>query len=140
MDDIFLTLRHLLGDLGTLAYQLMTLGWHYVLFIVWIAWWLWGVNWKRAWAFLGQGAWAPFVLLMIVSALVWSRIAPSSGNCLGFMIVPNFWWQLGYIGMLVAVMFFCGWLQAVMHWAPADINLEPPAHGHGHRHDDGHHH
>lgn len=132
------TLWQLLGNLGTLAYELATLGWHYILLIVLIAWALWGVNWRRTWGFLGQGAWAPLLLLMIISALVWSRLAPGVCSCLGFVNVPNFWWQLGYMGLLVALIFFCGWLQAVFHWAPADINLDPPAHGHGH--DDGHGH
>ena len=59
------TLLQLLEDLGTLAYELIALGWPYILLIVWVVWWLWGVNWKRAWAFLGQGAWAPLVLLMV---------------------------------------------------------------------------
>src|SRR5262245_49954068 len=132
------TFLRLLSDLGTLAYELIALGWPYVLLLVWIAWWLWGVNWKRAWAFLGQGAWAPLLLLMVVSALAWSRIAPGSCLLLGFIPVPNFWCQLGYVGMLVALMFFCGWLQNVFQWAPADINLDPPPvareddHGHGH--------
>jgi hypothetical protein len=135
--DILLTLRELIANLATLAYELLALAWHYVLFIVWIAWWLWGVNWKRGWAFLGQGAWAPLVLLMLVSALVWSRIAPGRCDCLGIVSVPNFLWQLGYVSMLVAIALFCGWLQGVFHWSPAEINLEPPLHGHG-GHDHGH--
>ncbi len=129
------TLGRLITDLGTLGYELITLGGHYILLIAWIAWWLWGVNWSRGWAFLARGAWAPLVLLMIVTALVWSRIAPGTCDCLGFMRIPNFWWQLGYVGMLVAIMLFCGWVQGVFHWAPAEISLEPPAHtdaGHGH--------
>jgi len=138
--EILNTLRDLLANLGTLVYEVATLGWHYILVIVWVAWCLWGVNWRRAWAFLGQGAWAPLVLIMIVAALVWSKLTPSRVEIAGLFSVPNFWWQLGYVGMLVALMFFCAWLQAVFHWAPADVNLDPPAHAHAHTDDHGHGH
>ncbi len=97
-----------------------------VLLIAWIAWWLWGVNWPRAWAFLAEGAWVPLVLLMIVAALVWSRIAPWTRF--------NFWGQLGGVTLLVLLALFCGWLQGVMHWMPTDVPLEPPAVGHDHGH------
>jgi hypothetical protein len=135
--DILHTLGDLIANLGRLAYELIALGWQYILLIVWVAWWLWGVNWKRTWPVLREGAWAPLVLLMIVTALAWSRLAPGPCECLGFAVVPNFWWQLGYVAMLVAIALLCGWLQGVFAWAPAEINLDPPAHGHGH---DGHGH
>jgi hypothetical protein len=140
--DILHTLGDLVVTLGRLGYELAALGWHYILLIVWVVWWLWGVNWKRTWPALREGAWAPLVLLMLVSALVWSRLAPGACECLGFAVVPNFWWQLGYVAMLVAIALFCGWLQGVFNWAPAEIDLEPPAHGHGtHAHaDHGHSH
>jgi hypothetical protein len=129
------TLWQLVGNLGTLAYELLAIGWHYILLIVWVAWWLLGVNWNRAWVFLRQGAWAPLLLVMVLGALVWSQIAPSRCNCLGFVSIPNFWWQLGYVGLLGAVMLVCGWLQGTFHLAPAEIELDPPAHGHGHGHE-----
>lgn len=108
------------------------------LLIVWLAWWLWGVNWKKAWPVLAQGAWLPVLLLVVVASLVWSELAPSNCTCLGFTTVPNFWWQLGAVGLLVAVTLLCGWLQGVFGWEPAEINLEPPHPGeiptHGHEH------
>src|SRR5206468_12679263 len=100
--------------------------WYWLLLIGWAAWWLWGVNWKQAWAVLALGAWLPVLLLMIASALVWSQIAPSDCSCLGFVTVPNFWWQLGGVGLLAAITLFCGWVQGVFGWAPAEIDLEPP--------------
>lgn len=126
------TLRELLIGLGTLAYQLFTLGWHYILFILFAAWSLWAINWQRAWPVLRQGAWAPLILLSVVTALVWSRISPTSCECLKIVTISNFWWQLGYVSMLVAIMFFCGWLQRVFRWGPAEIDLNPPASAHGH--------
>jgi hypothetical protein len=91
------------------------------------------VNWKKTWSVLAQGAWAPVVLLMVVGALVWSQISPTTAG-------PNFWWQLGWVSVLAAVTLFCGWLQGVFGWTPAEINLDPPAAGHGHDHGHGHGH
>lgn len=133
--DILYTLGELIQNLATLLYELFVLAWRYILIIVWIAWFLLGVNWRRTWAFLGQGAWAPLVLLMFLSAITWAALVPSACDCLGLIVVPNFWWQLGYVAMLVAIAFFCGYLQRVFDWAPADISFDPPAE-HGHH---GHH-
>ena len=80
------------------------------------------------------GAWAPAVLLLVVAALIWSRLAPGPCNCLGFVTVPNFWWQLGEVGLIAALTLFCGWLQGVLGWTPREISLEPPAHAAVHEH------
>jgi hypothetical protein len=105
---------------------------------LWVAWWLWAVNWKVLWKVLAQGAWAPVVLLVLITTAAWSRLAPGDCNCLPFVSIPNFWWQLGSLSSMVALALFCGWLQGYMGWAPAEINLDPPAHpsgdGHGHHH------
>ena len=135
------TLLQLVYVLGKLAGEVLGLALAGSLLIAYVAWWLWAVNWKRMWPVLAQGAWAPLVLLMLTSALVWSRISPSDCTCLPFVTVPNFWWQLGEVGLLVAVALFCGWLQGVFGWTPAEISLEPPvdhgeAHGHGEVHHD----
>ena len=109
---------------------------------LWCAWWLWGVNWKRAWPVLAAGGWAPMVLLMAVATLVWSRLDAHGCNCLGSSLtVPNVWWQLGSVCTLTALALLCGWLQGYFDWTPAEISLEPPAdhgdHGHGdHGHGD----
>src|SRR5437763_1131546 len=80
-----------------------------------------------AWPVLAEGAWVPVVLLMLVGALAWSRISPGPCTCLGFVTLPNFWWQLGAVGGLVALALFCGWLQGLLGWAPEEVNLEPPS-------------
>jgi hypothetical protein len=143
--DILNTLLQLGGNLIDLAKELYLLLVPGLLLFAWIAWWLWAVNWRRAFPILAQGAWAPLVLLMVVSALVWSRIAPSQCDCLGFPL-RNFWWQIGAVGLYVGVALFCGWLQLYLHWSPPEINLEPAvshdaghdAHGHGHGHESAH--
>ena len=105
-----------------------------LLLFVWVAWWLWGVHWPKMWAWLREGAWVPFVLILPVTALVWSRIAPSSCDVLGFVSLPNFWWQFGAMASLICVALLCGWIQGYFHWTPAEVNLDPPAHGHDDEH------
>jgi hypothetical protein len=107
--------------------------------VAWVAWWLWGVNWTKTWPVLRSGAWVPLILGMLMIALVWSQLAPSDCTCLRFATVPNFWWQCGAVGLFTALTLFCGWLQGVFRWTPAEITLEPSADeatGHG---EDEHH-
>jgi hypothetical protein len=111
--------------------------------LLWCAFWLAAVNWKRAWTVLGEGGWAPVVLLLLVGALVWSRIAFGVYYVWDMFVIPNFWAHLLAGSGLVALALFCGWLQGVLGWTPAEINLEPHAahhHGHDHHHQHGHHH
>lgn len=114
---------------------------HWALLIVWVAWWLGGVNWKKAWQVLGEGGWVPAVLLLVLTALVWSQLAPADCSCLGFVTVPNFWWQLGEVGLIASIALFCGWLQGYFGWYPHEVSLEPPppAYGNGHAHGPAHH-
>jgi hypothetical protein len=99
------------------------------LVIVWLAWCLFGINWKKAWGVLAQGGWAPLVLVMVLIALAWSQMTPAA---------PDFWPKLLVVGLVVAASFFCGWVQEYFHWEPAEISLEPPAYAvNGHEH--GHH-
>lgn len=135
--DVLYSFWQIVMDLWHLAVGLLALGLRWSLLIAWFSWWLWGVNWPKTWKALGQGAWAPLVLLLVVAALVWSRISPSDCSCLGFISVPNFWWQLGGIGLLAALTLFCGYLQDLFGWTPAEIDLAPQAPSHGHH---GHHH
>ena len=80
---VFQSLWQLITNLWTLVVQLLALAMYWSLLIAWIAWWLWGVNWKRAWPVLTRGAWVPVVLLALVAALVWSRMSPFPLSTLG---------------------------------------------------------
>jgi hypothetical protein len=130
--DLFWILLQLLGNLLQLL-----LAWS--LLLAWVAWWLWGVNWRKAWPVLAQGAWVPVLLLVVLGALVWSQIAPSDFS-LGFASVPNFWWQLTAAGLLAASALFLGWVQGVMGWSPPEVAIYAEGgendrdHGHGHGH------
>jgi hypothetical protein len=134
VNELWEALKQLFTSLGlVLDYLfLLILRWSPVwsLVLAWFAWWMWGVNWRKTWPVLKQGAWVVVVLVMVASALVWSQLAPSS--------VANFWWQLGAISLLTTLTLFVGWLQGVFGWTPAEINLEPPetaASEHGGAHD-----
>src|SRR5262245_27628023 len=109
-------LLKLTGEIGAVA-----LRWWLVL--LWIAWWLWAVNWSKAWPVLSRGAWVPFVLVVVLAALAWSQVAPSSGTLFGVLALTNFWWQLVASAALAATALFCGWLQGLMGWTPTDVSL-----------------
>jgi hypothetical protein len=133
--DLFDTLRQLLLLILKLGSEVGTLLLHWWVVLLWIAWWLWGVNWQKAWPVLSRGAWIPFGLVVVLAALAWSQIMPSTRTVLGTITLLNFWWQLTACAALAATALFCGWLQGVMHWTPAEVDVEPPAHvehGHGH--------
>ena len=135
LSRIAATLWEIIRNLGDLTAEVWQLGESGALLLLWIAWWLAAVNWKKLWPVLGKGAWAPLLLLCVLAALVWSRVAPGACPC----GLPTFWSHLSATVGLVVVAFLCGWLQGLFHWAPAEINLNPPAHGHGHGHDHAHH-
>jgi hypothetical protein len=112
---------------------------HFILALIpWVLWtlfWLLAVDWKKLWPVLGQGAWAPAVLLILVSALVWSRIEPGPCNCLGFVTVPELWWHLGGVCTLAALAFLAGWLQGYFAWEPQEVVIDPPTSDEHHGHD-----
>lgn len=131
MIELWQAIVHLILVLLNLLVQFAV---HGSLLLAWVAWWLAGVNWKKAWHVLAVGGWAPLVLLSLLSAGAWSQIAPGEYSGLGFVTVPNYWWQLGGVGILVASALFCGWLQGVLGIQPIEVNFDPPAHADHHGH------
>lgn len=99
---------------------------------LWCVLWLFAVNWRKAWPMLAAGGWAPAVLLTILVSMAWAMIDARPCNCLGFMTVPNGWWQLGYLGTLAALALVCGWLQGYFALTPPEISIEPPPVTHDH--------
>lgn len=136
--------QQLARQLGALGYTFGRLLWEinhafplWPLLIVWVAWWLLAVNWRKSWPVLAQGGWAPVVLLVLLAALVWSRLAPSELSLASGAVLPNFWWQLMASGLLAASALFCGWLQGLSGRVPPEVSVEPPAapaHGHDAHH------
>jgi len=130
--EIFHTLVQLVTTVLTLMVEIGGLGLRHALLLAWVAWWLWGVNWARAWGVLAKGGWAVVVLLAVLAALAWASLAPSTCDCLGLFPIANFWWQLGAVSLVVLLALLCGWVQGVFGWAPAEIDLEPAAQANGH--------
>ena len=100
------------------------------LLVLFVAWWLWGVDWRTGWPVLATGGWMPLVLVGIMAALVWSRISPSTAILFGFVAIPNLLWQLSTVGLLIGLILFCGWLQTRYGWYPPAISFEPPPPSH----------
>jgi hypothetical protein len=77
---------------------------------------------------------------MLIAALVWAQIGPSTYILFDTITIPNFWWQLGSVTAIVLVALFCGWLQGVWGWTPMEVAVEPSHedhadHEHGNSHD-----
>jgi hypothetical protein len=135
--ELLQILGELIIVLRQLLVQLLYLGLQNSLLLMWLAWALLGINWKRMWPVLKEGAWVPVVLLTIMVALVWANLVPGSFEIPGIVTIPNFWSKLAAVWLVVGVTCFLGWLQGVLNWMPPEINLEPPApadHGHHHHH------
>lgn len=132
--DILQSIWQILVNLGALAVGILSLGVHWFALVAWLAWWLLGVNWRKVWPVLSGGGWVPLLLLVVLAAAGWAALQPVPCNCLGFVIVPPFWWHLGGVSLLMSATLFCGWLQGQFHWAPAEINLDPPATTAAHAH------
>ncbi len=103
--------------------------------LVWVVWWLWAVNWKRMGPVLVRGGWAPAVLLLVMAAVVWSRLEPIPYTGIPGVRLPNFAWQLAAMAVLAVLALFCGWVQGRFGWAPPEVSVEPPdASEDGHEH------
>jgi hypothetical protein len=74
--ELFQTFIELITVFLRLVVEVLALGltWSFLLF--WFAWWLWAVNWKKAWHVLGEGGWAPVALVCLMVAGVWSQLRP----------------------------------------------------------------
>lgn len=107
--------------------------------ILWVAWWLWAVDWRKYWPTLAEGAWAPLVLLALMVAMGLTFVVPGPASIAGIE-VSSPWWQLGAVLLALGVAFLCGWLQGAFRWHPPEPQPVAAAdHGHGH-HPGGHGH
>lgn len=141
MAELWQLLLQLVAVIGLIGWQVLVLVGPWLLLIVWVAWWLWAVDWRRLWPTLAEGAWAPLALLAAAAAGAWAMILPSTYVVPGWGLhVGNFWWQLAAVGGLIGVALFCGWLQLHYRWSPQEIPIEPPAAAHHGEHHPGEHH
>lgn len=128
---IFSGFAQIAGGLAELGLALWETAAAWALLILWIVWWLAAVDWRKMWPVLGRGGWAPLFLLVVLAALVWSRLDATE------RFAPVFWWHLAAVSALVLLAFVCGWLQGILQCAPPEISVNPPPTHHAHSH---HHH
>lgn len=102
--------------------------------ILFVAWCLWGVDWRKAWPVLAEGAWLPLILIGVMASVVWSLVFPRTASIFGFIPIPNGLWQLGVVGLLICLALACGWLQGQFRWYPPEIGFDPPAPAHDREH------
>jgi hypothetical protein len=102
--------------------------------VAFIAWCLWGVDWRKTWPVLAEGGWVPLVLVGLMAGVVWALVFPATAILFGFIPVPNGLWQIGAAGLLICLAFTCGWLQGLLRWYPPEISFDPPAAAHDHEH------
>lgn len=103
-----------------------------------VAWCLWGIDWRKAWPVLAEGGWIPMVLIAGMAAVVWALVFPSTGQILGFIPAPNYLWELCVAALLICAALTCGWLQTRLGWYPPEISFEPPAVAHDDHHQAAH--
>jgi hypothetical protein len=139
LKDLATPVLEILVGMRSILIWILSWLWTALPIILWIVWWLWAVNWSKVWPVLAQGAWLGVVLLIFLTAMVWSHIDPNPWIMPGVGTVSSVWASLGCVCALTTLALFCGWLQGVMGWPPAEIELEP-AEEHGHSADHGHRH
>ncbi len=115
------------SELGHLLIRLLPV-------IVFVAWCLWAVDWRKTWPVLAEGAWLPLILIAIMAGVVWSLVFPSAASIFGFIPLPNGSWQLGVAGMLICLALACGWLQGQFRCYPPEISFDPPPPVQDHEH------
>ncbi len=133
--DLITSLWQIVLAFSTLVVQLLSFALQNALVLVWLAWALFAIDWKKTWPILVKGAWIPLVLVVCVTASVWSQLFPREVTFFEAIDVGNFWWQLVVVSFITVLTLLCGWLQGVMGLTPYQIEIDPPApeaHAHGH--------
>lgn len=141
MWDLITSFVDVLFALLHFAVEIFKQVFHWSLALFWLAWSLWAIDWRKLGPVLSQGGAIPLVLIAAAVGIAWAGAAPSSMLFLG-VVIPNYWWQLGTVGLLLTGTLAAGWLQLKMGWFPSEVVLAPETslhHGH-HNHDSSHHH
>jgi hypothetical protein len=102
--------------------------------LAFVAWCLWGIDWRKGWPILAMGGWIPLVLIAVMAGVVWSLVFPTPANVFGIIPIPNGLWQIGAVTLLVCLALACGWLQGQLGWYPSEIGFDPPAALHANSH------
>jgi hypothetical protein len=146
----------LLTALGGLIVALARVLYPFLPLVVWIAFWMFAVNWTKLRLVLLQGGWIGLALIGVVAVLVWGTVAPppsGSHHLLG-LTLGNFVGKTVFVTTLICIMFLCGSVQlsgacgrlCQFDEPSADAGHHGDAHGHagghspvgGHGHADAH--
>lgn len=108
--------------------------------LMWLAFWLFAVDWSRLWPVLARGGLIGVVLIGLMMTLIWGSIAPPTGGShfiLG-LTLSNFVGKFVYVTALLVMMLLCGSAQlsgACGSWAnfnepelPEDDHAHAAAH------------
>ena len=161
MHDLVQSLVQLLTSLGDLVIALAAILVPLIPLAVWIAFWMFGVNWVKLRSVLLQGGWIGLVLLGFLAVLIWGTVAPPPSGAHHFLglTLGNFVGKTVLVTTLICVMFLCGSVQLsgacgslCQFEEPApEIGFHGPGdhgaghggdagHGESHEHGDAHHH
>lgn len=149
MEALLSSLQELLFALTDLVVAIGTLLLPAIPLAIWIAFWLFAVNWEKLRAVLLSGGMFGLILIGLVAVLVWGVVAPPAEgvhNFLGLKL-SNFVGKTVLVTGLACIMLLCGSVQLsgfCANWCQfeedsAEGELHAALHG-GHGHGDhGHH-
>jgi len=82
--------------------------------LLWIAFWLYAVNWRKLYPLLMQGGLIGVLLIAFLAILVWSSIAVPTGDGMHHVYglkVSNLVGKTVYVSSLLVIAFLCGTVQ-----------------------------
>ncbi|WP_437225776.1 hypothetical protein SH661x_004231 [Planctomicrobium sp. SH661] len=81
--------------------------------LLWIAFWLLAVNWRKLYPVLWQGGIFGVILIALMAVMVWAAVAEPEGGShhLAGLVVDNFAGKFVYVSGLTVIAFLCGTVQ-----------------------------
>lgn len=138
MSEVVSNLISLLTAVWSLVISVAVLILPWTPLIVWLAFWLFAVNWVKLRAVMLQGGWIAVLFFGFMAILIWGVIAPPEDgfHYLFGLTLSNFVGKTVYVTALITIMFLCGSVQlsgACGSWASfPEPAAEETHHGHGH--------
>jgi hypothetical protein len=113
MHPLVESLYQLVIALGDLGMALGALVLPFLPLVVWVVFWIFGVNWLKLRVVLLEGGWVGIVLLGLFAVLVWGTVAPPPSGFHHFLglTVSNFVGKTVLVTTLICIMFLCGAVQ-----------------------------
>ncbi len=110
--DILLALGAILDAIGSILVTLASVLFTAPVFplLVWVALWLFAVDWTRLRQIMLKGGWLGVVLVGAVMVIVWQQVSPGASEVLGLK-TSGYVEKFVYVAGLFSVMFLCGAVQ-----------------------------